>query len=484
MSQSPDGLQSTSSESGAERSGEPGPLAEALDPGGSIGLRWHVPVLMVADVILSAASVYAAGLIGHTTVANALAAGVVLVVCWLAAFALSGMYSLSMRHPVMRIFDCSRALFLGTMAAIALTFLLNPGWLAGRWHYVAGFVLATILTGGARIVIAAAVPQPVLRRRVAVFGSSKQVRQIIALLRGDYEGPSRFDIIAAVVTEKLDDTHENVLDAGDDFAQQLHSAGVQVLIIPANGTYSEDVTRRLGECDAIGMRVMRFEAAYEILTQKAPVFNVGPDWIATIESVHYNRYCQRPKRLLDIVATLALMPLALPLIGISALLIRIFSPGPVFYTQTRVGRDGKRFNFTKLRTMIPDAEKHTGPVWAAEDDPRITPIGRFLRKTRLDELPQFFHVLAGDMSLVGPRPERPEFVEDLKKEIPLYEHRLMVRPGITGWAQIHHNYDRTTADVVEKLRYDLYYIRNLCFNLDLQIIVRTIGVMLGKKGAH
>jgi len=156
----------------------------------------------------------------------------------------------------------------------------------------------------------------------------------------------------------------------------------------------------------------------------------------------------------------------------------------VFYRHSRVGRNGRHFTLAKLRTMIPDAEAETGPVWAAENDPRVTGIGRILRMMRLDELPQLLHVLTGQMSLIGPRPERPPIAEQLKQEIPLYETRLLVRPGITGWAQINHKYDSSTEDVIEKLRYDLYYIRNISFGLDLQILLRTIGVVLGRKGAH
>jgi len=149
-----------------------------------------------------------------------------------------------------------------------------------------------------------------------------------------------------------------------------------------------------------------------------------------------------------------------------------------------VGKDGEEFVFTKLRTMIVDAEKHTGAVWAKKDDPRVTPIGGVLRKLRLDELPQLFSVLRGDMSLVGPRPERPEFVSRFMEEIPFYEKRLLVRPGITGWAQVNHRYDQDIDDVVEKLRYDLYYVRHVNFTLDLQILLRTFWVMIGRKGSQ
>jgi exopolysaccharide biosynthesis polyprenyl glycosylphosphotransferase len=484
MLQFPNGLREKTVPVGADDPFTAGQIAEALEPAETVDVRWYAPALMAADIVVLAAGVRVASVAMINPVAEHLWSGAVIVVCWLVALAFSGMYEVRMRGPVMRIFDSARALFLGGVVAIAITFFINPGWMASRGWYLLLFACAALSCGLVRVIVSALVPRAASKRRVAVFGTVAQAAQIIELLRNGRSDEPRFFTVAAVLDTPEEVAHDGITPADEDFATCLEKSGVDLLVIPAGHAYSEDVTRRLGECDAAGIQVMRFEHAYERLTQKAPVFNVGADWIAGLESVHRNRYSQRPKRILDIVVTLSLMPIALPLIGICAGLIKILSPGPVFYTQTRVGKDGRPFNFAKLRTMIPDAEKHTGPVWAKEDDPRVTPIGRLLRKTRLDELPQLFHVLTGQMSLIGPRPERPKFVEELKDEVPLYEHRLMVRPGITGWAQIHHNYDRTTADVVEKLRYDLYYIRNLCFNLDCQIIVRTIGVMLGKKGAH
>ena len=168
----------------------------------------------------------------------------------------------------------------------------------------------------------------------------------------------------------------------------------------------------------------------------------------------------------------------------AALAIRVLSPGPILYRQVRVGKDGREFMFTKLRTMIVDAEKQTGAVWATKDDPRVTAPGRVLRKLHLDELPQLLSVLKCDMSLVGPRPERPEFVPGFIEQIPFYEKRLLVRPGVTGWAQINQQYDGTIAGVVGKLRFDLYYVRHVSLALDLQIIARTIWVVLGRYRAR
>ena len=195
----------------------------------------------------------------------------------------------------------------------------------------------------------------------------------------------------------------------------------------------------------------------------------------------YNRY---GKRIVEAAIVVLLLPVAVVLIVACALLIKVLSPGPVFYCQERVGQGGKSFGLLKLRTMLPDAENTTGPVWAAEDDSRVTGLGRLLRRTRLDELPQLFQVLTGEMALIGPRPERPQFVRQFAQDLPLYLTRLSVRPGITGWAQINHHYDGCSGDVSEKLRYDLYYIRHLSLRLDLEILRRTFRVVIRGSGAR
>jgi lipopolysaccharide/colanic/teichoic acid biosynthesis glycosyltransferase len=167
-----------------------------------------------------------------------------------------------------------------------------------------------------------------------------------------------------------------------------------------------------------------------------------------------------------------------------AVLVKITSPGPVLFRQTRVGRNNAPFTLYKFRSMLEDAEARTGAVWASKNDPRITPLGRVLRRLRLDELPQFINVLRGEMSIVGPRPERPEFVERLEDQVPFYRQRLRVKPGITGWAQINHKYGDTLEDTVIKLEYDLYYIKNLTPSLDAYILFHTAKVMLLLRGSQ
>ncbi len=190
------------------------------------------------------------------------------------------------------------------------------------------------------------------------------------------------------------------------------------------------------------------------------------------------------KRIFDITIAVFSLILLTPLILLIALLIKCTSRGPILFTQTRVGKDGELFEMFKFRTMHVDAEKYTGPVWAKENDSRLIPSGKLLRKTHMDEIPQFINVIQGEMSIIGPRPERPVFVERFKKEIVDYEKRLQVKPGITGLAQVWHKYDETIEDVRKKIKYDLLYIKKLCLWTDLRIMFRTIRVIFTGEGAR
>jgi exopolysaccharide biosynthesis polyprenyl glycosylphosphotransferase len=223
---------------------------------------------------------------------------------------------------------------------------------------------------------------------------------------------------------------------------------------------------------------------YEILSGQArtsqiygiPLIDIMPELMPEWE--------KKIKRIFDILVSLIILILASPILIITAIAIKIDSKGPVFFKQERMGQNGKIFNILKFRSMINDAEKYTGPVWSQKDDPRVTKVGKIVRKIRIDEIPQMYNVLKGEMSLVGPRPERPYFVEKLSQEIPYYKRRLKVRPGITGWAQVKHKYDESIEDVKVKLRYDLFYIENMSIRMDFKIMLRTILVVLFGKGHY
>jgi len=232
-----------------------------------------------------------------------------------------------------------------------------------------------------------------------------------------------------------------------------------------------------------GIRIDDGAAVLERISGKVEVDDLLPSsWIFDANFGPERFYVLR--RVMSSVISLLLILVSLPLFPIIALAVKLSSPGPILYRQTRCGKNGKLFTCLKFRTMAEDTEAESGPVWAAVADPRVTSVGRLLRKTRLDEIPQFWNVLRGDMQLIGPRPERPEFVHRLTETIPYYSIRHIIPPGITGWAQTQYKYGNSNDDAKEKLRYDLYYVKNMSLRLDLVILYETVKTMLSGRGAH
>ncbi len=253
--------------------------------------------------------------------------------------------------------------------------------------------------------------------------------------------------------------------------------GVHDIVVGAEAATDARVMNAVLPCLRTGCRITNEATFYEKATGQIPVDEINPHWFLFADlQVHCQRR-QALKRAFDLIATCAGLILTAPLAPIIALLIKLDDGGPVLYSQERVGQNWVRFTLYKFRTMKPDAEPGR-PQWAVKRDPRVTRVGRLLRKTRLDELPQLYNVLVGDMSLVGPRPERPEFVEELARSIPYFNERHLVKPGLTGWAQINFHYTASVADARRKLQFDLYYVKNMSLELDLMILLRTLGVFL------
>lgn len=233
-----------------------------------------------------------------------------------------------------------------------------------------------------------------------------------------------------------------------------------------------------------GLKVLEAPTLYERITGKIPVDELSPSWLLFADGFRLHPWALKGQRLLSVLLAALGLLLVWPLLVAIAVALKLESPGPAVFRQERVGQLGRRFTLYKFRSMRDGAERATGPVWAREQDDRVTRVGRILRQSRLDELPQLWNVLRGDMNLVGPRPERPVFVEQLAAQIPFYDYRHRVRPGITGWAQVKYRYGATVEDQREKLRYDLFYIKNFSLWLDLYILFHTAKVVLRGSGAR
>ncbi|SMP63064.1 sugar transferase, PEP-CTERM system associated/exopolysaccharide biosynthesis polyprenyl glycosylphosphotransferase [Desulfonatronum zhilinae] len=324
---------------------------------------------------------------------------------------------------------------------------------------------------------------PGLAKRVLIVGTGPLAKQMGALV-----GCNSQEYVLAgyynLECESVDIPREEIVPNGHglfDLVKQLKPHQVVVSLAQRRGT---SPLQDMLSCKISGVEVMDAPSFYEQVTGKLLLENITPSWFIFSSGFRINFLTRIVKRILDVVsATLGLI-LTMPLFPIVVMLIKLDSPGPVLFRQVRVGQNDREFTLFKFRSMRQDAEEASGAVWAQQDDPRITRLGHFLRKTRIDEIPQLFNVLLGDMSLVGPRPERPEFVAKLKSLIPYYSERHYVKPGVTGWAQVRYPYGSSVEDAVEKLRFDMYYVKNISILFDLRIMVRTIGVVLFREGGR
>lgn len=282
----------------------------------------------------------------------------------------------------------------------------------------------------------------------------------------------------------IDDVPLDVLGASRDLPRLTQELAVPEIILAVTRELSAALFQAILDCKEHGIQITLMATLFEQLTGMVPLEHIGNNWniALPLDSAEASGFYPLAKRTLDLVGALVGLTLFLPLAPILALAIKLDSPGPVFLWQTRVGKGGKPFRLLKLRTMIADAEPNGQPLRAQKHDPRITRVGRWLRKTRLDEMPQLFNVLKGEMSAVGPRPERPEHLEELERAIPFHRLRNAVKPGMAGWAAANYDYVDSLEDAKIRLQYDLYYIKYQSLWLDLQVLWRMLGQMLALKG--
>ncbi len=323
------------------------------------------------------------------------------------------------------------------------------------------------------------------RFRTLIFGTGEAARVVGQTLRkadptveivGYYPGPNEKE--PAVPASEL-------LSSSQSLTQTARERGVDEIVVALTERRSGSMPlRELLDCKLLGVRVNDINSHFEKRLGQIRIDYLYAGWLIFGDGFNQGLARTVIKRMFDIVCASILVALSAPVMLLAALTIRLESRGPVLYRQPRVGRNGRNFVVIKFRSMRTDAEKDGKPRWATAGDERITRVGRFIRRTRIDELPQLFCVLAGDMSLVGPRPERQYFVDQLTQEIPFYAVRHSVKPGVTGWAQVRYQYGSTIEDSQEKLQYDLYYVKNHTLFLDLLILLETVRVVLTGRGAH
>ena len=342
-----------------------------------------------------------------------------------------------------------------------------------------GLLILTIGLIGWRVGFGWLVQLPILVERIYVLGTGERAQRLVQGLRQNPE----LGIEVASWTGKLEGavTRESV---AEHLMEIVHQQKVHRVIVAMPDRRGTIPMRELLDLRMRGVKIEEATSWLEKMSGKIEVENLYPSWLIFAHGFRRSSTFIVVRRLLSIVISLLGLIISAPLWPLVMLLVKLDSPGPMFYTQRRVGKAGRVFYVIKFRTMRQDAEAANGPQWAGKNDPRITRVGRFLRSSRLDEIPQLWCVLKGDMAFVGPRPERPEFVESLTKEIPYYGVRHMVRPGLTGWAQIKYGYGSTVQDALEKLQYDLFYIKNASIGLDLLIMFQTIKTVLLRRGAQ
>ena len=321
-------------------------------------------------------------------------------------------------------------------------------------------------------------------RRILVVGAGKRAARIERLVaNGAGHGLAPVGFVpshdARVVVSP-----EHRLAGINSLSEFARARGVDEIVVAVEDRRGGMPIEALLECKLDGLRVVDFESFMERETGQVDLDSMSPSWMIYSDGFATGPLRDAVKRGFDLVVALIMLILVLPLLLAAALAIRLESPGPVLYRQERVGHRGRRFTLLKFRSMRIDAERDGTPRWAAENDPRVTRVGAFIRKTRIDELPQLLNVLKGEMSFVGPRPERPFFVDRLAGEITYYAERHRVKPGITGWAQLNYPYGASPEDAKGKLQYDLYYVKNFSVFLDLIILMQTVRVVLWPEGVR
>ncbi|MBT4277277.1 sugar transferase [Candidatus Falkowbacteria bacterium] len=409
----------------------------------------------------------------------------VVFLIWLIVFYIFGLYETTKQRNILPFYTLLGKT-IGVNAVIVITFFYsipNLG-ISPKRVLIFYLIISTILIYVWRRIYNSLLRSKAAENNILIIGINDRVKEIIDHIKKNPQLGYRVKTIINDENKNTDDIkgEKKIINGPDfDLSKIIKEENIQTVVNSIDHRYNQQLTKQLYQNLSSKLSFFDLPTFYEELIGKIPVNLINEIWF--LENLQENKknIHETFKRLMDIILSVLGLIISIPLLPLLAVAIKLDSRGPIFFTQTRTGKDNKKFLAMKLRTMIDGAEKN-GAQWAKENDSRITKLGNFLRKTRIDEIPQLLNVLRGEMSFIGPRPERPEFITTLEEHIPFYKQRLIVKPGLTGWAQINFPYGASIEDAMEKMQYDLFYIKNRSIILDISIILKTVNTVLRGGG--